>query len=173
MSIRAFADRLRRWLKAGATESWGASTFNRGDLQSRAGSLSDLDQGDESSCSAHLYLFEIYVFQKRFGKALEELSRARELDPEGVRQLSHLRPDHLVSFAEYLKDAKQVRRLTSRRMSAGLISELGRGRHCLPFGDFLDRIDYERFQELPPIREQDISKIDWDDMTRYLLESQD
>jgi tetratricopeptide (TPR) repeat protein len=172
MSIRAFADRLRRWLKAWCHRKLGRFYFNRGDLSRARDHFLTSIKADESSCSAHLYLFEIYVFQKRFGKALEELSRAREIDPKECDSY-HLRPDHLVSFAEYLKDAKQVRRLTSRRMSAGLISELGRGRHCLPFGDFLDRIEYERFQELPPIREQDISKIDWDHMTRYLLESQD
>ncbi|MFO0982758.1 MAG: hypothetical protein U1E76_13670 [Planctomycetota bacterium] len=169
MSIRAFADHLKRVAKAWYHQKVGRFYFHRGDLSRARDHFLTAIKANEACCAAHLYLFEIYVFQKRFGKAMEELAKARELDPKQCDSY-HLRPDHLMSFAEYLRDSKQVSRLSSRRTSAGLLKRAPASHPFLPFGDFVDRYELERFEKLPPISEQDISKIDWDDMSRYLLE---
>ncbi|MEW6745906.1 MAG: hypothetical protein AB1486_24465 [Planctomycetota bacterium] len=86
MFPRNLATKLRRRLVCWLHTRAGAHLFRRGDLGgARRHFLRAIEAWDAAS-QPHLYLYRIYLYERRFRKAIEELDRARQLNP----RLPHL-----------------------------------------------------------------------------------
>ena len=134
-------------------------------------------EDDYPSFQAHLQLGRIYLRQDRVTRAVEELHRAREIDPHQFAR-EGFPGDPLLWIAERLPKDRVRQNLTVQRSrplnsaaaeaADGLI--LGDSAEALPFGDFVDRAEAERFAALPPIALEDLAGVDWDELSRSLGE---
>jgi len=177
MALRRWLARINLRLREAMHCRVGAFFLRRGDLaRARRHFLRAAEQG-YPSFRAHLQLGKIYLHQDRMARAVEELHRAREIDPHRFAR-EGFPGDPLLWIAERLPESR-VRNLAVSPSSATPAPSAEPPRDVpaaaeaedLPYGDFLDESEAERFSALPPISVHDLEDVDWDEVARELNES--
>jgi hypothetical protein len=135
-------------------------------------------ENDYPSFRAHLLLGKIYLRQDRVARAVEELHCAREIDPHRFAR-EGFPGDPLLWIAERLPEARVRQNLVVPGPGSQSTSAADRDRLSypapveeLPFGDFLNRAEAERFAALPPISLADLEDVDWDELVRDLTDEE-
>ncbi len=174
MGVPPFLAKLRlRWLEALHCRL-GSYHQARGDVsRAREHYLIVLHFGE--SYRAHMGLAALYLEQQKYALALDELLQAKELNPSRFGKqsipaesmllgLERIPPPHHRggerAFAE--GPGMDGRRLVGE--AAGDMMD------PLPFGDFANRDEADRFAVLPPLHLSDADDVDWDLLGRKLLE---
>ena len=132
-------------------------------------------RGIANTYTVHLNLGRIYLSQQRVHLALEELQRARELDPGRFRR-EGFPADPVLWMASQIPEGPSC----TNGLEAAAASldpcdprraeELEGDFLELPYGDFADRAEAERFSLLPPIALSEVEELDWSELERLLRE---
>ncbi len=126
--------------------------------------------------SAHLRLGSLYLDERDFARAKREFLRAREINPGKFRRLYPLITGrsgdiniNLFYFPGFTDREPEKAPADFLREFIGeplehLREEFG------PRGDFVSWREVRRFQEMGPIREDEVEAADWDEVARRLSE---
>ena len=177
MGLRLVLTKVRRRASEILHCQIGSYHLRRGNLSRARDHFLYVLRDGSASFHARLNLGRVYLKQERLALAIEELQKAKEINPRRFAR-ENLPGDPLLWIAERLPETRP------QNIRAPIVGGEGRSSadsvpsgydpsheaEPLPFGDFTSRDEAERFSLLPPIALNDSEEIDWDRLSRQLIE---